>query len=36
MHLGSTESLPQLRLLAGRQGVSGDGLAAQPAYCDFE
>jgi hypothetical protein len=30
---GSTELLPQLRLLAGRQGVGGWG-AAQPAFCD--
>jgi len=28
-HPGSTELLPQLRLLAGRQGVSGDGVAAR-------
>jgi hypothetical protein len=34
--LGSTESLPHLfRLLGWAAGVSGDGVAALPAYCDF-
>ena len=28
----SSESLPQLRLLSRAAGVSGDGLAALPAY----
>ena len=34
--LGSNESLPHLfRLLGWAAGVSGDGVAALPAYCDF-
>ena len=32
----SSESLPQLRLLSRAAGVSGDGLAALPAYSSLD